>query len=72
LRYIESLKEEISNNPGVTALVRAARDWGTVYGTGKRPVLTMEDYGDKIAITDTRTCAVTPGLFDISSLRLSI
>jgi ribosomal peptide maturation radical SAM protein 1 len=57
LRYIESLKEEISNNPGVTALVRAARDWGTVYGAGKRPVLTMEDYGDKIAITDTRTCA---------------
>jgi ribosomal peptide maturation radical SAM protein 1 len=57
LRYIESLKEEITNNSGLTALVKAARDWGTAYGAGKRPVLTMEDHGDELAITDSRTCA---------------
>jgi ribosomal peptide maturation radical SAM protein 1 len=57
LRYIESLKEEITNNPGVKTVVKAARDWGTAYGAGKRPVLTMEDYGDKLAITDSRSCA---------------
>jgi len=57
LRYIEDLKEEITKNPGITALVQAARDWGAAYGSGRRPVLTMDDYGDDLVITDTRTCA---------------
>ncbi len=37
LRYIESLKEEIAKNPGITALVQAARDWGAAYGAGTPP-----------------------------------
>jgi ribosomal peptide maturation radical SAM protein 1 len=59
LRYIESLKAEIAKNPGVTALVKAARDWGTAYGKGRRPVLAVEDDGAELTITDTRTCART-------------
>ena len=57
LRYIEGLKEEITNNPGIKALVKAARDWGMAYGAGRRPVLSMEDRGDELVITDTRSCA---------------
>jgi ribosomal peptide maturation radical SAM protein 1 len=57
LRYIESLKEEISQNPGITALVKAARDWGEAYRAGRRPALTMDDRGDDLVITDTRSCA---------------
>jgi ribosomal peptide maturation radical SAM protein 1 len=60
LRYVQSLTQELTRNPGVAALAGAARAWRAAYGGGRRPALVMDDDGGRVEIADTRGCAGRP------------
>jgi ribosomal peptide maturation radical SAM protein 1 len=60
LRYMQDLVSTVDRRPGIKALIAAARAWRGGYGGGKQPMLLMKDLSDKIVITDSRSCALTP------------
>ena len=57
LRYMQDLMSAVDRNPGVKALIGAARAWRAGYAGGKQPMLLLEDLKDQILINDSRSCA---------------
>jgi ribosomal peptide maturation radical SAM protein 1 len=60
LRYVQTLTEEMAGNQGIAAIAGAVKAWRAAYAGGRQPVLTLEDQGKHIDITDTRSCARLP------------
>ena len=60
LRYMQDLMSAANRNPGIKALIGAARAWRAGYAGGKQPMLLREDLPDQIFITDSRSCARAP------------
>ncbi|HEX6525459.1 MAG TPA: RiPP maturation radical SAM C-methyltransferase [Streptosporangiaceae bacterium] len=57
LRYMQDLMSAVDRNPGVKALIGAARAWRAGYAGGKQPMLLLEDLKDQFLINDSRSCA---------------
>jgi ribosomal peptide maturation radical SAM protein 1 len=60
LRYMQDLTSAAERNPGIKALIAAARAWRAGYNSGKQPMLLRKDLPDQILITDSRSCARQP------------
>jgi ribosomal peptide maturation radical SAM protein 1 len=57
LRHMQDLTSAMASNPGVQAVISAARAWRAAYGRGGQPMLAMKDLNDRILLTDSRSCA---------------
>jgi hypothetical protein len=57
LRYMQDLMSAADRNPGIKALIAAARAWRAGYNGGKQPMLRRENRQDQILLTDSRSCA---------------